>query len=109
MLYLCKSGTWWEKTLNLCQKQNNINSIKPSANRSLLTKFLQHKIDIAILSEVWIKPDEQFNFTGYTFVKKFKDKGYRGVGIWIKNEIDFKLFILPKLHPIEEQSKQWKH
>lgn len=67
---------------NLTILQNNINSIRPAANRSLLTILLQqHNIDIAILSEIWTKPDEQFNFTGYKFVKKCRDKGYGGVGI----------------------------
>lgn len=87
---------------NLTILQNNINSLRPAVNRSLLTNLLQqHKIDIAILSEIWIKSDESFNFTGYKFVKKCRDKGYGGVGLLISNEIAYSVISLPQLHPIE--------
>lgn len=87
---------------NLTILQNNINSIRPAANRSLLTVLLQqHKIDIAILSEIWIKQDENFNFSGYKFIKKCREKGYGGVGLLIRNEIDFTIVSLPNIHPIE--------
>lgn len=56
---------------NLTILQNNINSIRPVANRSLLTKLLNHhNIDIAILSEIWLKPQEDVKFSGYKFLKK---------------------------------------
>lgn len=90
------------KFRNLNILQNNINSIRPNSNRSLLTHFLKlHKIDIAFLSEIWLKPKEDFNFPGYKFPKKTRDKGYGGVAFLIKNEIDFKLLKMPNIHPIE--------
>lgn len=87
---------------NLNILQNNINSIRPAANRSLLIHFLQsHKIDIAFLSEIWLKPTEDFNFPGYNFPKQTRDKGYGGVGLLIKKEINFKILKLPDIQPIE--------
>lgn len=87
---------------NLTILQNNINSIRPVANRSLLTHLLQlHKIDIAILSEIWLKPNEDFNFPGYKFYKKTRDKGYGGVALLIKKEIHFQEIKLPDLNPVE--------
>lgn len=87
---------------NLTILQNNINSIRPVSNRSLLTKLLQkHNVDIAILSEIWLKPDENFKFTGYKFIKKTRDNGYGGVAFLIKNEIAFQEIPLPDIQPVE--------
>lgn len=87
---------------NLNVMQNNINSLRPVANRSLLTHLLQlHKIDIAFLSEIWLKPSEDFKFSGYRFYKKTRDQGYGGVALLIKNEIHVQNIKLPNLHPIE--------
>lgn len=63
---------------NLTILQNNINSIRPVANRSLLTKLLNHhNIDIAILSEIWSTPQEDVKFSGYKFLKKNKRQRLR--------------------------------
>lgn len=90
------------KFRNLHFLQNNINSIRPASNRSLLTHLLQkHEIDIAFLSEIWLKPNEDYNFPGFKFPKQTRDNGYGGVGFLIKNEIDFQILKIPNLKPIE--------
>lgn len=70
-----------DKFRNLHFLQNNINSIRPASNRSLLTHLLQkHEIDIAFLSEIWLKPNEDYNFPGFKLPKQTRDNGYGGVG-----------------------------
>jgi hypothetical protein len=87
---------------NLNILQNNINSIRPVANRSLLTHLLQlHKIDIAILSEIWLKPNEDYNFPGFKFLKSTRDRGHGGVAFLIKKEIHVQEIQLPNILPIE--------
>lgn len=82
--------------------QYNINSIRPSETRSLLSNFLtKNKVDIAILSEIWLKPDEDIKFNGYNFPKITRSKGYGGVGLLVKNDLAFTEIKLPELNPIE--------
>lgn len=89
-------------TRDLIILQYNINSIRPSETRALLANFLTtNHVDIAILSEIWLKPSEDINFNGYKFPKLTRSKGYGGVGFLIKNDLAFKLIKLPDVNPIE--------
>lgn len=82
--------------------QNNVTSIRPLDTRELIKNFLnKESIDVAILSEIWIKPEENFKFPGYKFVKEVRPLGYGGVGFLINNNLTFKKFELPTLNPIE--------
>lgn len=70
--------------------------------RELIKNFLTKEIvDIAILSEIWLKPEENYNFPGYKCLKEVRPNVYGGVGFLIKNEIAIKEFELPLLNPIE--------
>ena len=87
---------------NLKFIQHNITSIRPLETRKILNHFLnKNNIDIAILQEIWIKPNEDYKFPGYNFTKSLRINGYGGVGILIKNEIKYEEVKLPKLEPIE--------
>lgn len=82
--------------------QNNVTSIRPIDTRETIKNFLsQNSTDIVILSEIWLKPDESYKFPGYKLLTEARSTGYGGVGFLIKNEIAFKPFTLPKLHPVE--------
>lgn len=70
--------------------------------RELIKNFLNKElVDIAILSEIWLKPEENFNFPGYKFLKEVRPAGYGGVGFLIKNDIAIKEYKLPSINPIE--------
>lgn len=87
---------------NLKFVQHNITSIRPSDTRKALKNFLSiNNIDIALLQEIWIKPNEEYKFNGYKFVKLSRQNGYGGVGILVRNEITFQEFALPDLNPLE--------
>lgn len=87
---------------NLELVQHNITSIRPLETRKILQHFLNtNNIDIAILQEIWMKPNEDFKFNGYNFTKSVRINGYGGVGIITKKEIRYEEVKLPKLEPIE--------
>lgn len=82
--------------------QNNVTSIRPLDTRELIKNSLTQKnVDIAILSELWLKPEETYRFPGYKFLKEARPSGYGGVGFLIKNDIAIKEFKLPSLNPVE--------
>lgn len=53
------------------------------------------------MSEIWLKPDENYKFPGYKLLSETRTTGYGGVGFFNRNEIEIKPFKLPKLSPIE--------
>lgn len=82
--------------------QNNITSIRPTETKKLLLETLtRDNVDIAILSEIWLKENEAVNIKGYKFPKKTRIGGYGGVGFLVKNEILFQEIKTPKIEPIE--------
>lgn len=56
--------------------QHNITSIRPSDTRKVLINFPNtNRIDIALLQEIWIKPNEEYKFAGFQFVKLLRNNG----------------------------------
>ena len=47
-----------------------------------------------LLSETWLKPVQNFRFSGFKLYRKDRPDGYGGVAILIKNHIRHKLIIL---------------
>lgn len=87
---------------NLKLMQHNITSIRPLETRKILKHFLStNHIDIAILQEIWIKSNEEYKFPNYKFIKSLRPNGYGGVGLLIKNELQYEEVRLPKIEPIE--------
>ena len=66
--------------------QWNVRSV--SKNRTDLS-FLanKHDIDIAILSETWLLPNQNFTFSGYRVYRSDRHDGYGGSAILIKKSI----------------------
>lgn len=90
------------KHRNLRIIQNNVTSIRPTDTRELIKNYLsKENIDLVILSEIWLKPEETYKFPGYNFLKEARPSGYGGVGFLIKNDISIKQFKLPSLNPVE--------
>lgn len=69
--------------------QWNCRSISPK--KADLINFLKNKkIDVIILSETWLKPEQYFKFSGYNVIRKDRRDGYAGVAILINNKIRIK-------------------
>lgn len=82
--------------------QNNIQSIRPCETREELSIFLnQNEILIASLQEIWITKNEKFNFKGYNFITRCREKGYGGVGLLIKEEVQYEELTINDLKPLE--------
>lgn len=82
--------------------QNNVTSLRPIDTREYIKNFLSdNNTDLVILSEIWLKPNETYKFTGYKLLTETRPTGYGGVGFLIKNELEYKPFKLPTLNPIE--------
>lgn len=80
--------------------QLNIKSINSSKNQ--LEHFISiNNIDIAILSEIWLKPNSNFSIKNFKLVSSCRTNGYGGVAFLIKNDINFNSTSLNQLLPIE--------
>lgn len=68
--------------------QVNICSI--SSSRNYLEAYLKiNNIDVAILSETWLKRNRTFRISGYSIVRADREDGYGGSCILIKNKLYF--------------------
>lgn len=80
--------------------QLNIKSIISSTNQ--LDHYInENKIDIAILSEIWLKPNNNFKLKNYKLISSCRTLGYGGVAFLIKDDITFTIKHLNNLLPIE--------
>lgn len=76
--------------MELKMMQHNIRSIK--SNKDMLEQHLLiNDIDIALLGEIWLKPEENIHIKDYTFNSTKRADGYGGVAILIKKNIKHKL------------------
>ena len=67
------------------------NSRSAVANKdSLIQYLLEQDIDIALLSETWFKPGQNYHFKGYNIVRTDRHDGKAGVAILIKKQLIFK-------------------
>ena len=74
------------KTLKIVQW--NCRSI--NSNRASFHKFIyENDIDIAILSETWLKPTANLNIPGFSIIRKDRLDGKAGVAILVSNKIEF--------------------
>lgn len=88
------------KTIKILQ--SNIQSLRPLETREELYTFLKKEnIDIASIQEIWLKPTEEYRIKGYKIVKKCREEGFGGVGILIRENIDYTVLTLPQWEPIE--------
>lgn len=61
-----------------------------NSNKHYLQNYLNNnKVDIVILSEIWLKSKSQVNFRNYNFICKCRDSGKGGVGILIANNLAY--------------------
>lgn len=68
--------------------QHNIKSLR--SKKDQLDHYLHiNKIDIAILSEIWIKNEEHLKIPNYSIQKFCRSQGYGGVAIVINENIKF--------------------
>lgn len=69
-------------------QQWNCRSIKaniPSFKKSISN----NSYDIIVLSETWLNPNNNFYVKGFNFAQKCRNDGYVGVGILIRQDINF--------------------
>lgn len=67
------------------------NSRSAVSNKYSLQNFLSNnKVDIALISETWFKPNVVVNFNGYNLVRKDRFDGKAGVAILIKKSLNFR-------------------
>lgn len=62
-------------------------------NLDMLLK--EHEIDIAILSETWLKPGRQYSFKNYHIHRDDRDDGYGGVAILVSKKLSHKPITFP--------------
>ena len=78
----------------------NIKSIRN--NKDTLEHYIrENNIDIVMLNETWLKPNENININGYKSHVLNRKDGYGGVGFLVKNQISARPTIHPKYKPIE--------
>lgn len=66
------------------------NSRSLNSNKHYLQNYLNsNKVDIVILSEIWLKPSSHCHFKGYNFISKRRENGKGGVGILITNSLAY--------------------
>lgn len=72
--------------------QYNIQSLKKTGNKETLEFYLnQNNFDAALLSETWLEDNSSTSMRNYNFIGRFRDDGYGGVGIYLKNNIRFSI------------------
>lgn len=89
--------------------QINIRSL--NTRKDILETFIEkHNIQIAIISETWLKNDN-IKFKNYNLLTKNRDDGYGGVAILIKKDVKFKPILQNNYHPIEtiETEIEWNN
>lgn len=80
--------------------QSNIQSVRLTEKREELTFLLnQTQIELACLQEIWLKPEETFNIKGYNFVSKRRTEGYGGVGLLLRDDIEYEELNINSLLP----------
>lgn len=80
--------------------QHNVKSLR--TNKDLLDHYLQkNDIDIAILSEIWLKPEEQIRIKNYTIQQESRPHGYGGVAVVLRDHIRFSKKLNNSFSPIE--------
>lgn len=57
-------------------------------------KIATDNLDIIIISETWLKPEDKIKFTGYNLIRKDRNDGRGGVAIIIKNSIPHKSILV---------------
>lgn len=78
----------------------NVKSLRSS--KDLLEHHLNFdNVDIAMISEHWLKPNELINIKNFKLITSCRRNGYGGVAFLIKNNINFKINTLKNYHPIE--------
>lgn len=55
----------------------------------------EYKIDIAILSETWLKPGSQYSFKNYHIHRDDRDDGYGGVAILVTKNLSYNPITFP--------------
>nr|CAH7748854.1 unnamed protein product [Callosobruchus chinensis] len=68
--------------------QWNIRSIACSKG-SLIHIINKYKINIIVLSEIWLKKHQCMNIKGFNVIQKLRDDGYGGVAIYIAQSIPY--------------------
>lgn len=53
--------------------------------------LMNNNVDVAILSEIWVRDNADCSMLGYNFYCKPRSDGYGGVGIYISKSIKFKI------------------
>lgn len=82
--------------------QSNIQSVRRTEKREELTFLLnQDQIEIACLQEIWLKPKENFRIKGYNFAGKRREEGYGGVGILLREDVEYEEVRMRSFHPLE--------
>lgn len=82
--------------------QNNIQSIRPTEKREELEYFLKaESIEIACLQEIWLKEGENFRIKGFQMASRRRAEGYGGVGILVKDGIEYDEIQTRSFLPIE--------
>lgn len=72
--------------------QFNIQSLNNNNNKCLLELFMEkNKIDIALITETWLKDNSTSNLTNFNFAFKNRQDSYGGVGIYLRRDISFSL------------------
>ena len=66
--------------------QWNSRSIKSNKN-SLKNVLSENEMDIILLSETWLKPEDTIYFNNYNIVRQNRNDGFAGVAILIKKDV----------------------
>ena len=71
---------------NLKILQLNVRSLIPK--KDIIEHYLEiHQIDVAILSETWLKSDSVIKFRNYEIISRNRNDGYGDVAILTRNDI----------------------
>ncbi|XP_055594461.1 uncharacterized protein LOC129745417 isoform X1 [Uranotaenia lowii] len=88
------------KRLNIIQ--NNIQSIRPLEKREELYACMKkNDVDIAILQEIWLKRSENFQMKDFELISKCREEGYGGVGVLVRQGLNYQVLKTPEIFPIE--------
>ncbi|XP_062539004.1 uncharacterized protein LOC134207299 [Armigeres subalbatus] len=71
--------------------------------------FMDNEVDIALLQEIWIKPEERIKIKGYNFYSIRRTEGYGGVGVLLHQDLIGEEVQLGTFNPIEVIAVKIKH
>lgn len=87
-----------ENNLKICQW----NCRSAISNKENLEQLLaEKKVDIALLSETWFKPEKYYSFSGYNIERNDRQQGHGGgVAVLVRTKIPYKLINYPPINNI---------